>query len=116
MSCLDDELLNGLDPGLSAVAVDNQTPPHTQLLQSHDNGGLPTGRPAANERGDPTIATNDPLTDVTSALNSSEVRVVRRRRDGFSIRCDKGVACWRPMVTTHWPRLLRQFGFSVDSR
>ena len=107
-----------MDPVLPAVTIDNQTPPHLQLIQ---NRNLPTSnidetKGVVNERGDPTVAASDHFTDSASSLNNSEVRIVRLRRDGFGVRCDRGVACWRPMVTTHWPRLLRQFGYFVDSR
>ena len=114
----DDELLKGIDPALSPVAVDNQTPPHSQLLQNKDIpiGNIDKTERVVNERGDPAVAASDLFTDSASSLNSSEVRIVRLRRDGFAAQCDGGVACWRPMVTTHWPRLLRQFGYFVDSR
>lgn len=115
---------------IPAVAVDNVTPLHMKFLNDRD---LPTShdddasiisaksKPAAtvtNERGDPVANGNEHWSDSTtsSALNSSDVRVVRVGRDGFGIRCDGGEACWRPMVTTHWPRLLRHFGYIVESR
>ena len=119
---------------LPAVAVDNVTPPHMKFLNDR---GLPTSpdnnhnsndapvisdksKPAAiatNERGDPIANSNEHLdSTATSALNGSDVRVVRVGRDGFGVKCDDGEACWRPMVTTHWPRLLRYFGYIVESR
>ena len=106
------ELLKSLDPTLSAVAVDNVTPPHVQQPLPGLNDGK--NKPRSKEKGD--LARGDHWADVTFALNSSEVRVLRERGDGFAVKCDDGEACWRPMVTTHWPRLLRQFGFPVESR
>ena len=97
-----------------------------QILQGLNERSLPTSdingvpvlseksKPVASEKGDPNAG--DHWTDITSSLNSSEVRIFRLRRDGFFLKCDNGEACWRPMVTTHWPRLLRQFGFSVVGR
>jgi len=120
---------------LPSVAVDNVTPPHMKFLNDR---GLPTSptnnlnsddapvisdksklaATATNERGDPIANGNEHWSDSTavSALNSSDVRVVRVERDGFGMKCDGGEACWRPMVTTHWPRLLRHFGYIVESR
>ena len=125
---------------LPSVAVDNVTPPHRKFLNDRDlptspnnnlhdsnNDAAPVisdkSKPAAtatstNERGDPIANGNDHWSDFmgASALNSSDVRIVRVGRDGFAVKCDRGEACWRPMVTTHWPRLLRHFGYVVESR
>ena len=134
----DENILKSMDKtfqSLPTVTVDNLTPPHMQLLNDR---GLPTSpnnnvnediapiisdkskaaATATNERGDPIANSNEHWTDTTvaSALNSSDVRVVRLGRDGFGVKCDRGEACWRPMVTTHWPRLLRHFGYVVESR
>ena len=35
--------------------------------------------------------------------------------DGFSVMCEEDV-CWRAMVTTHWPKLLRYYGYQTESR
>ena len=126
-----DQTLKSLPP----VAVDNVTPPHMKFLNDR---GLPTSpndnlndadvpiisdksKPAAtatNERGDPIANGNEHWSDSTaaSALNGSNVRIVRVGRDGFGVKCDGGEACWRPMVTTHWPRLLRHFSYIVKNR
>lgn len=54
---------------------------------------------------------------LVSALNKSEVMVeARRSEDGFGVRCEGGEVCWRPMVTTHWPRLLNYTGYSTTGR
>ena len=125
---------------LPSVTVDNLTPPHMKFL---DDRGLPTSpnnnlqdnnndaapvigdksksaatATSTNERGDPIANGNDHWSDSTgaSALNSSDIRIVRVGRDGFGVKCDRGEACWRPMVTTHWPRLLRHFGYVMESR
>ena len=123
----DEELLKNTLRSLPSVATDNVTPLHMKFLNDR---GLPTSpnnnnddksKPAAtatNERGDPITNGNDHWIDslAASALNSSDVRVVRMGRDGFGVKCDGGEACWRPMVTTHWPRLLRHFGYVIESR
>jgi hypothetical protein len=125
----DEDLLKNTLQSLPPVAVDNVTPPHMKFLNDR---GLPTSpndnlnnnddnshkSKPANERGDPIANGNDHWSDsmAASALNSSDVRVVRVGRDGFGVKCDGGEACWRPMVTTHWPRLLRHFGYIVESR
>ena len=119
----DEELLKNT---LQSVAVDNVTPSHMKFLNDR---GLPTSSDNDNdvpkindkstiERGDPVVNGNEHWGDSTaaSALNSSDVRVVRVGRDGFGVKCDGGEACWRPMVTTHWPRLLRHFGYITESR
>jgi hypothetical protein len=91
------------------------TSPNDNLNNNDDNSDK--SKPA-NERGDSIANGNDHWSDsmAASALNSSDVRVVRVGRDGFGVKCDGGEACWRPMVTTHWPRLLRHFGYIVESR
>ena len=60
-------------------------------------------RSATNERGDPIANGNEHWSDSTaaSALNSSDVRVVRVERDGFGMKCDGGEACWRPTYGHH---------------
>lgn len=35
--------------------------------------------------------------------------------DGFGVVCEEDV-CWRAMVTTHWPKLLRNHGYEMESR
>ena len=35
--------------------------------------------------------------------------------EGFGVMCE-GVMCWRAMVTTHWPKLLRYYGYQMESR
>ena len=121
----DDEVLKTLNPTLTAVKDDSVTPPHLQQqLQRLNNRDLPNGdingdmdektKSAPDERDEP--SDSDHRTDVASSLNNSEVRVLRQRGDGFALKCDGGEACWRPMVTTHWPRLLKLFGFTVASR
>ena len=129
----DKNLLKTMDQTLQSlptVAVDNQTPPHMQFLNdrglptsSNDNlnsdigDSSKTAATSANDRGDPIANGNEHWTDsMASTLNSSDVRIVRVERDGFGVKCDGGEACWRPMVTTHWPRLLRHFGYTVESR
>lgn len=128
MTCIsDEEVLKTLDPTMPPVPNDNMNPPHVQQqLERLNDRSLPTGgidddlamnektKSTANERGDP--SGSDHRMDVTSSLNNSDVRVLRQRGDGFALKCDGGEACWRPMVTTHWPRLLKLFGFSVESR
>ena len=125
MTCVsDEEVLESLNPTLTAVNDDSVTPPRLQQLQKLNDRDLPAGdingdldektKSAPNERDEP--SDGDHRTDVASSLNSSEVRVLRQRGDGFALKCDGGEACWRPMVTTHWPRLLKLFGFSVESR
>ena len=126
----DEDLLKNTLQSLPSVATDNVTPLHMKFLNdrglpisSNDNNddisdkSKPTAT-ATNERGDPIANGNDHWSDsiAASALNSSDVRVVRVGRDGFGVKCDGGEACWRPMVTTHWPRLLRHFGYVVKSR
>lgn len=41
--------------------------------------------------------------------------VYRRSIDGLAMECG-GNFCWRPMVTDHWPKLLRHYGYPVKSR
>lgn len=36
--------------------------------------------------------------------------------DGFSVTCEGGELCWRPMVTTHWPKLLHHYGYDTENR
>ena len=54
--------------------------------------------------------------DLMSALNQSSVSISRRRENGFRVQCEDGEVCWRPMVTTHWPRLLSHAGVNMDGR
>ena len=35
--------------------------------------------------------------------------------DGFGVVCEEDM-CWRAMVTTHWPKLLRNHGYEMESR
>ena len=35
--------------------------------------------------------------------------------EGFGVVCEDDV-CWRAMVTTHWPKLLRNHGYEMESR
>ena len=116
----DEELLKNTLQSLPSVATDNVTPLHMKFLNDR---GLPTSPNNNNDdfsdKSKTTIANgNDHWIDslAASALNSSDVRVVRVGRDGFGVKCDGGEACWRPMVTTHWPRLLRHFGYVIESR
>lgn len=100
---------------LPSVAVDNVTPPHMKFLNDR---GLPTSpnnnlnsddapvisdksklaATATNERGDPIANGNEHWSDSTavSALNSSDVRVVRVERDGFGMKCDGAGDLWSP--------------------
>ena len=56
-------------------------------------------------------------TKLLSALNENEVGVVHRSwEDGFAMTCEGGEMCWRPMVTTHWPRLLNYTGHATVGR
>ena len=55
--------------------------------------------------------------DLVSALDAGEVMVeARKDEDGFGVRCEDGEVCWRPMVTTHWPRLLNYTGYGTAGR
>ena len=55
--------------------------------------------------------------ELVSALNHSDLTVgVRKGKDGFGVTCEGGEMCWRPMVTTHWPRLLNLTGYNTDGR
>ena len=43
--------------------------------------------------------------------------VLRSNSDGLGLQCGgDGDLCWRAMVTHHWPKLLRHYGYSVKSR
>lgn len=35
--------------------------------------------------------------------------------DGFGVMCEEDM-CWRAMVTTHWPKLLQNHGYEMESR
>ena len=52
-----------------------------------------------------------------SRLNQSSISVSRRMEDGFQLKCGYNrEVCWRPMVTTHWRRLLNYTGYSTDGK
>ena len=55
-------------------------------------------------------------TELVSALNQSNIIISRQSDDGFLVTCENGEVCWRPMVTTHWPHLLKSYGFHLDGR
>ena len=54
--------------------------------------------------------------ELLSSLNQSDVTISRRKENGFRVKCGLGEVCWRPLVTTHWPRLLNYSGVSVEGR
>ncbi len=54
--------------------------------------------------------------DLQSALNQSSISISRRKENGFRLKCENGEVCWRPMVTTHWPRLLNHSGLTMEGR
>ncbi len=52
-----------------------------------------------------------------SNLNQSSIRISHRMEDGYRVKCGYNrEVCWRPMVTTHWPRLLNYTGYNMDGR
>ena len=75
---------------------------HAQLNLSQTNAVV-SNSPADKF---PTIAT----------LDSTKVWITRINEDGFDVRCDAGEVCWRPMVTTHWPRLLEHYDYILAGR
>ncbi len=40
----------------------------------------------------------------------------RSDEDGFAVYCEDDSYCWRPMVTTHWPRLLKLYNVTLEKR
>ncbi len=54
--------------------------------------------------------------ELVSALNESSIHISRRKENGFSVTCEDGEMCWRPMVITHWPRLFNYSGQSMDGK
>ena len=54
---------------------------------------------------------------LVAELNETEMGVVTRSGpDGFAQMCKGQELCWRPMVSTHWPRLLNYAGYSTEGR
>ena len=45
-----------------------------------------------------------------------DIEVVRSGVEGWVVECEGGEVCWRPMVTTHWPKLLQHYGYSIEER
>ena len=54
--------------------------------------------------------------ELVSTLNQSSVVISRRKDNAFRLKCESGEVCWRPMVTTHWPRLFNYTGYNMDGR
>ena len=48
-------------------------------------------------------------------VSDEKIQIFRTAKDGFDVRCEREM-CWRPMVTTHWPRLLRHHGYNMEGR
>ena len=59
---------------------------------------------------------SDVVSSVEGEGGEGGVLVTREAGDGFGVRCEGGEACWRPMLTTHWPQLLEHYGYHVESR
>ena len=75
----------------------------TKVLSQHSQRGQEVGEGMGPEL-------------VLSRLNQSSVVISRRKEDGFGVTCSNGEACWRPMVTTHWPHLLNHTGSNMEGR
>jgi len=87
--------------------------PHSNGVKGESNGDRQgeKGRDHGNDRLD--MYWNK----LVSELNETEMGVVSRREtDGFAQMCEGQELCWRPMVTTHWPRLLNYTGYSTEGR
>ncbi len=50
-----------------------------------------------------------------SDVSDEKIQIFRTAKDGFDVRCEREM-CWRPMVTTHWPRLLQHYGNQTEGR
>ena len=59
---------------------------------------------------------SDVVSSVEGEGGKGGVLVTREAGDGFGVRCEGGEACWRPMLTTHWPQLLEHYGYPMESR
>lgn len=76
----------------------------------------PTSKRAGQQEGGGESLGSVYWTELLSTLNQSSVSISRRREDGFGVKCENGEMCWRPMVTTHWPRLFSYAGIAMDGR
>ncbi len=50
-----------------------------------------------------------------SDLPDEKIQVFRTAKDGFDLQCENEL-CWRPMVTTHWPRLFHYYDYDMEGR
>ena len=115
---------NFILPSPTTLPLDPPSPPPPPTPSQREWAGQVP--PSHQQNNDSILNDNQPTSEVFSKWDKvsndiaelEKVGVVVRRgdSDGWSVTCESGEVCWRAMVTTHWPKLLEQYGYSTKSR